>query len=191
MRKIIVTITAIFLSSNLIIAQNNTVSVSYGAISTDQTIFTFSAIFASIASEIFGEGSYDSSSFVGPLAVSYHRTLESNERFSYGGAFVYDGAKFKNTDNNSSFGLNAFTLAPEGKFKYLNPQNKFNLYGLLGLGLTVISHNNNESNTSKAVPHFNLQFTPLGLEYGGNVKGFLELGAGYKGIISGGISVSL
>ncbi|MGI6049105.1 MAG: hypothetical protein ACOYEG_14045, partial [Petrimonas sp.] len=186
----ILVITAIFLSSNLMIAQNQTLSLGYGVVSTDQTIFTMSRIFTSIVYKVFEESyNFKSSSYTGPLTLSYHHTLERNERFSFGGSLAYENAEFINTENgNDAFGYNAFTVAPEGKFKYLNPKNKFNMYAVLGLGITFFSYNNYERNETDVLRHINLQFTPLGFEYGGNVKGFLELGFGYKGIISGGIA---
>lgn len=188
MKKLLI-VSAILLSSNLIYAQNQTLSVSYGVYSTDQFIFAFSSIFSSIASEMAGNGTYETSGVFGPLAVSYHRILKSNERFSFGGSLVFDHAKFVDKDTkNNSHSFNAFTLAPEGKFKYLQPQSKFNVYGLLGAGLTVISYENFTDSKTGAIPHFNFQVTPIGLEYGSDVKGFLELGIGYKGFVSGGIA---
>lgn len=192
MKKIIVLITAIFLSSNLMIAQKQTISASHGYASTDQAIFTMSALFTSIASQIFDDGIYKFSSHVGPLTASYHRILEGNKRFSFGISLAYDNAELVNeNDINYSYELNAITLAPEGKFKYLNPKNMFNIYGFFGLGFTVLTYKKNHSNETNTIRHVNLQFTPLGLEFGGIVKGFLELGIGYKGIICGGISINL
>lgn len=177
-------ITAIILSSNLIYAQQNSISLGYGTASTDQIGATFAVIFSSVFVNIFGaDANYEKESAFGPVALSYHRTLNSNERLSFGGSAVFENAKFADKNSNSTINYSAITIAPEGKFKYLEPGKPFNMYGLLGAGLTIL-----KTSTNKSVPHFNAQVTPLGFEYGGNVKGFLELGVGYKGIIHGGIS---
>lgn len=179
-------ITAIILSSNLIFAQQNTVSLGYGAASTEQIGATFAMVFSSLFVNVFGEDvDWEKESGFGPVALSYHRTLESFDRFSWGGSAVFESAKFVDKNStNSKMSYSAITIAPEGKIKYLDPAKPFNMYGLLGAGVTIL----NVSTSDKAVPHFNAQITPLGFEYGNNFKGFLELGVGYKGIIHGGIS---
>ncbi|HHT23696.1 MAG TPA: hypothetical protein GXZ87_10400 [Bacteroidales bacterium] len=191
MKKIIIIFVAIILSLNLMNAQKQRLSIGYGVYGLEDLFLTLSFLSSNISTGTV-EGNTDPSCIVGPLTISYHRVLELYERFSFGGSLTYDHYKYASRENNKDvFGFNSFTLAPEGKFKYLNPENKFNIYALIGMGCTVLFFNNYKDKHTDTIGHLNLQFTPLGLEYGRNVKGFLELGVGYKGIISGGISVSL
>lgn len=190
MKKIIVIITVVLLSLNSVNAQNQTISVSYGAISTDQVVINLSMEFSSLFSQVYDNGIYEISSIAGPLSLSYYRILESNKRWSFGGSIVYNHINYINTENtNNAYIFNTLTIAPEAKIKYLNPQNKFNIYGSWGIGIAFFTYKKNEENETRTIPHINFQVTPLGIEYGGNIKGFLELGVGYKGILSAGISV--
>ena len=185
-------IVALALSTSFMYSQKHNVSIGYGVVSNDQIIVTMSMIFASLSDQIFGDKSYDESLYIGPLILSYHHTLASNERISLGGSFAFDHAKFKNDENAADvITFNAFTLAPEFKFKYLNPENSFNLYGLLGVGGTMMAYKYHETNNSNIAPHFNFQISPIGFEYGRKVKGFLDIGVGYKGVISGGVTFEL
>lgn len=188
MKKIIVLITVVLLSLNSINTQNQTISASYGTFSTNQY---FSVLSMRINSIFCGMGDYKFSNFTGPISLSYHRSLECNKRWSFGGVIAYDQARYFNVNSNKAYKFEAFTVATEAKLKYLNPQNKFNMYALWGLGFTVGSDINCNTEEMKYIPRINVHLTTFGIEYGKNVKGFMEFGFGYKGLISGGILVSL
>ncbi len=190
MKKLFLFITALALCVNTSVAQEkNSISLSYGFLSLEQAAYSFGTALLGAASGP-KRGADMSLSLMGPFVLSYHRTMENNQRFSLGGSLVlFDQGKITHKDDGDIVGFNAFTLAPEAKFKYLNSGNKFNLYGLLGAGVTVLQSKDYEDRSNdKSAVHFNLQVTPLGIEYGGNVKGFAELGFGYKGILNVGVN---
>lgn len=179
---------AIILSSSLGFAQQNTISVSYGAGSTNQVFATMFNIGKTIGESVIdGVAGRDrkraeSNTFVGPITLSYHRTLESNQRFSLGASVAYDNAIYNyKTDTEDSY-KNTFsdlTIAPEAKFKYLNPGGKFNLYGLIGAGISFGAFSTDKKgseNQNDSYTHFNFQITPLGVEFGESIKGFAEFG---------------
>ena len=160
---------AIILSSSLGFAQQNTISVSYGAGSTNQVFATMFNIGKTIGESVIdGVAGRDrkraeSNTFVGPITLSYHRTLESNQRFSLGASVAYDNAIYNY----------------KAKFKYLNPGGKFNLYGLIGAGISFGAFSTDKKgseNQNDSYTHFNFQITPLGVEFGESIKGFAEFG---------------
>lgn len=73
------------------------------------------------------------------------------------------------------------------QFYYIsNP--KFSFYGDLGLGATLWCYeNSNRDLTSKIIPNFGIY--PIGLKFGRNAGGLIELGYGYKGIVNFGAFV--
>ncbi|NDC41164.1 MAG: hypothetical protein EBZ77_06370, partial [Chitinophagia bacterium] len=93
-------------------------------------------------------------------------------------------------------------------FTYWRSRNSA-LYALGGLGITtsrIYQQNSDwfyaqgvyngvnifgpkEATIWKVAP--NVQITPLGFRFGRQLKGFVELGYGYRGILSGGISLHL
>ncbi|WP_223605528.1 hypothetical protein [Chryseobacterium sp. OSA05B] len=130
---------------------------------------------------------------LGALALSYYMPV-NNGRLMLGASAVFDrlDADIVNRSTNkkeSKKSITAITVAGEGKYKYTNnPQ--FNIYGLVGVGYTFgnASYDTNPTIEDNAnYNHFNFQFSPLGLEYGTDFKGILELGIGYKGIASAGV----
>lgn len=191
MKKLLVLMT-VFLSMSLVYAQKSTISVSYGIGSTDNMVYTLGMGTASGFGNAFGADTQLKQDYgVAPIALSYHRSLASNERFSYGGSAIFETVGLSDKNSDDKYGYNAITFAPEAKFKYLNPGNQFNVYGLLGAGVTFLNTNDKSDNEKESFTHFNFQVTPIGIEYGSNVKGFLELGFGYKGLISGGVQFGL
>ena len=179
----------LLLTSQLAFTQRNSLSVGYGVVTIDQ----ITSSFATAISGAFTGASTTNIKSTGAISLTYHR-FHTSKRVGFGVAFVYDRltADIENSSGTkiSSSTTQALTLAAEGKFKY-NKGEKFNIYGLLGAGYTLGKVNydpppssgddNNDYN------HFNFQVTPAGLQYGGAVKGFLELGIGYKGILHGGV----
>lgn len=128
--------------------------------------------------------------YSGAFHVGYKYRL--TERFSLGGTFIYENGKsdaYFNDVKTGEFKNNYYTIAAEGKIKYLNKSN-FSLYGLLGAGATIYeqkykaSDNTTDDNSNV---HINFQLTPIGIQFGKNIGAFAELGCGYKGIISAGI----
>lgn len=175
-------------ASQVIFAQRNSLSIGYGLVTTDQFITSFSSALAGA----FAGSSATNIKSTGAIALSYHHFNAAN-RAGLGVALVYDklSSDIVNSSKTkiSSSTTQAITAALEGKLKY-NKGEHFNLYGLLGAGYTFNKTtydpppaSGKESNNS----HFNFQVTPIGVQFGGAVKGYVELGVGYKGLVSGGL----
>ena len=83
------------------------------------------------------------------------------------------------------------TFAVEFGINYIHKP-AFQLYGNVGMGVTLIQFSNNNAETGlKQFPFFNMNVVPLGMRFGKNVGGFIEFGWGYKGFINAGLSVKL
>lgn len=81
------------------------------------------------------------------------------------------------------------TVALELTFAYPMPPKKNNLvsiYGLLGFGYTFSSSTYSDNRAIDKATMANIQFTPLGIRVGHSFAGFVEFGAGYKGLLNGG-----
>lgn len=181
------------LASQWVIAQRNSVSIGYGIVTTDQFITAFSGALAGAFTGTFMGGTVTNTKSTGAIALSYHRFNATN-RVGVGLALVYDklSADIVNSTKTkiSSSSTQAITAAVEGKFKY-NKGDHFNIYGLLGAGYTFnrTSYDPPPSSGKDSFDnsHFNFQVTPIGVQFGSAVKGFIELGIGYKGLVSGGL----
>jgi len=106
--------------------------------------------------------------------------------------------------NSGQYNIHAYTLAVEGLFVY-KKTHKNMTYGYLGIGGTSFDDKctifaNAPYGSPVPLPsnpydyhvnQFNFQVTPIGYRFGGTVAGFFEIGFGYKGIFSGGLSVRL
>jgi hypothetical protein len=102
---------------------------------------------------------------------------------------------------NGHYSVHAYTIAPEALLAYFRKAT-FMLYGYAGAGVTFYDnkctlYSNIPNVTLPSNPYdyrvtnFNFQVTPIGFRFGGDIGGFVELGLGYKGIFSGGLSARL
>jgi len=149
----------------------------------------------------------------GALFLSYRRAI--TDRFYLGasggidnenGKLNYGDPKFISAGSYAESGrysVHTYTLSGEALFAYKKKDN-FMFYGYLGFGACYFNEvytYNADAVGSPHLPqlpsnpykysdvHWTAQVTPLGLRFGEEVAGFLEFGFGYKGLISGGISV--
>jgi hypothetical protein len=81
------------------------------------------------------------------------------------------------------------TLAAEFGVNYVNKP-VFQLYGNMGMGITLVNFSKNDLGLGK-LPFFNMNIVPLGMRFGKDIAGFVEIGWGYKGILNAGLSVKL
>jgi len=119
------------------------------------------------------------------------------KRFSLGGVFAYDVNSVKvynNATPDQKREVNRYfmTYAVEPKFNYVSKP-AFQFYGYLGLGATIVTFGSATfKDGSKAelsrVPYVNVHVTPIGIKFGEEFGGFVELGYGYKGILNAGIN---
>jgi hypothetical protein len=89
------------------------------------------------------------------------------------------------------------TTALECKYKYTEKK-ILSFYGFLGFGYSFLFTKDDFSvdvqgmkfvNSLKS--HINGQITPIGIRVGKTFGGYLELGVGYKGLITAGLSINL
>ncbi len=111
----------------------------------------------------------------------------------------YDGV-------SGSYVRSVYTVAGEVAVRYISTP-RFTFYGMGGIGASIenMTYNFNSGIPDQAyfygystslVPtsHYsethvypNMQFSPVGLRFGGPLAFYLELGLGYRGLVSGGI----
>ena len=148
------------------------------------------------------------SALTGAAFITYRHFL--TERFAVGlsadldfeiGDLSYGNPKTNGTGNDGTSGhysVHAYTIAPEALFAYVRKK-RFMAYGYAGAGVTFYDDNCTlytsipyvtlPSNPyDYRVTNFNFQVTPIGFRFGRNIAGFMELGVGYKGIFSAGLS---
>ena len=83
-----------------------------------------------------------------------------------------------------------YTIAIDATFNYMYKP-ACQLYGNIGMGVTLVSFANNKETGLRQFPFFNMHISPIGVRFGKMVGGFVELGWGYKGFINAGLSVKL
>lgn len=195
MKKIMI-IFALMLSTTTLFAQNNNdempfhrteVSFSYGILTNSQLYEIIRVI-----ANAFDDYEYEATKFTGGLFATIRRS-SANNKFRYGIAIGYDGAKGTYIDPVSSsstpgtYRASHVTVAGEGLFAYMNKPT-VRLYGFIGAGYTNMTYRrtrNSSSNTeTESGGSFNFQVTPIGVSFGQQFGGFLELGVGYKGVIN-------
>ena len=132
----------------------------------------------------------------GSIHAAYRYRL--TERIGIGGLFAYDYSYEKaylNDVRTGKFYKNHYTFAVEADYKYF-AREKFSIYALGGIGMTLYNlkykdQNDKARNGSDTDPYFTFQITPLGLKYGRNYGGFVEMGFGYRGVINAGLFMCL
>jgi hypothetical protein len=137
----------------------------------------------------------------GPIGVSYNYSV--TPRLRLGGSFVYqtqtktyiqyDYLQPSIVSYAYTSKSNAFVFSGDFLFIY-GIRHKVRPYGKISLGYENLSFENeysipknttfSENNNYKGLV---LQFTPIGMEFGEQICGFVELGIGYQGIFLGGI----
>jgi len=101
---------------------------------------------------------------------------------------------------SGNYKVRSYTIAMEGSLTYFK-RRYLKLYGYAGLGLTsytdVYTIYPNPPSWVPVPPtspytysetHFNAQLTAFGIRMGRTIAGFIEIGYGYKGLFSTGIS---
>ena len=146
----------------------------------------------SIYSSIFSAAAGDQSSFWGPIGVEYYYHL--TPVVALGGVAEYAGCKAedeksKNTDLRETF----FTLMPSAKFNWLRKK-YFGMYSSISAGIMFASISCDEDLKAtdpdakdETLTTFMFQATALGIEFGGALRGFAEVGLGEKGTLCAGL----
>ena len=127
-----------------------------------------------------------------------------NERVGVGALFAFDSNSVKALHSRGGGSLADgewrvhnryfYTVAADLNWNYIY-RPTFQLYGNVGLGGTLVRFSDNKTEHPdeqlKQFPYFNMHLSPLGIRFGGQIGGFAEIGWGYKGFFTVGISAKL
>lgn len=187
MKKILVMLVVALMTTMNVIAQDDTqheIGVYYGFASASDVL--------SIITSSISAAAGDQSSFFGPIGVEYYYHV--SPVVAVGGLASYatckaEDKKTKKDDLTESF----ITIMPSVKFNWLR-SNGFGMYSSLSAGLMFLSVSFDDS-VKAADPDakeetkakFMFHATALGVEFGGNLRGFAELGFGEKGLLCAGL----
>ena len=175
-------------------AQDNKheVLLSYGLVSHDQVL----DITSDIVVEIFSLGTASTkkyNSHMGPLFFTYryYPVAWLATGLSVGmdiahGDIINDDTELK----VGEFTRNATTVVYENYFRYIRTP-IFQMYSGLAFGYTFRNYTNKSDEGMKSNQeenHIAFQINAVGLRFGKNLGGIIEMGYGYKGIICGGIN---
>lgn len=124
-------------------------------------------------------GYHTSSKCLQGMTVSYNRVAKD---------------QYKKSEPNELYGTSTdyyFAIMPTVKFNWVNKEH-FAFYSRASAGLYLVKIEDRVSkdaskNDNEVDPGFAFQFSPVGLEAGGSVRGFVELGFGATGIVNGGV----
>ncbi len=112
-----------------------------------------------------------------------------NKTISLGGSLDYTRIRkyaYQSEELRGDFSTNYYQIAIETNITYYRRQ-KFQMYGTAGLGIGIGQKYErlHDERQTFVIPNFHL--TLLGLSFGQRFGGFLEIGTGYKGLLSCGI----
>ena len=167
------------------------INVGYGMASTPEIIDAFTGILSYPAS--LGIISASNLKSTGAMHINYKFAIEN--KWILGVTTGFSDTTQDISVNNAVIGeqkYRALTFAIESDYRYIsNPS--FQIYSGLGAGITINKGEFEPNSTKETSIHdnssyFNYKVTALGLRVGKKLAGFLELGFGYKGIVSAGIS---
>lgn len=174
MRKILL-LTAFLVASVAVNAQDddlkNEIGVYYGFGSASKVVSTIGAALSFSSS--------DQKGFWGPVGVEYYRHV--TPVVAVGGMASIAGCKY----GDDKAGKGTFiTVMPSVKFNWLRKE-YFGMYSSLSAGVIIAKIKNNDQSESKT--SFIGQATAVGAEFGGQFRGFVELGFGERGVLTAGL----
>lgn len=178
MKKILLMVVAAMMATISVNAQetyDNEIAVAYGGGSNTDLV-------SSIAKGMFTGKQLD---YWGPVSVEYFRRL-ANNRLGLGAVFVVGGCKWDDSNDAKS---TYYTIMPAVKYNWSVKKN-VSWYSKAAIGLTLLSQSMDTKSTTKdddASTSFNFQASFVGVEVGGALRGFAELGWGEQGIILAGL----
>ena len=192
--KIILISILLFLST-ISSSQEHRLSAGIGIGSTSQILDVFQVVGTGFSAIVLDSDHLSQTKNMGEFRLAYAFTPKN--RWSYGAAFSYNYSEFDVFDTSEKIGEQSnsyYTLAAETSFYYMKKQ-KTKLYGLLGVGATLVNidvtDQTTQSSKSSNDSFINFQITPIGVSYGKNWGGFAEVGVGYRGLFSFGVFLDL
>lgn len=138
---------------------------------------------------------YDDKGKFGSLNISY--LYFPDESWGIGLVYSYNNSDKRITDKQKLVGnfYNSFhTIAPSFKYNWYN-YDYFTLYSRVNVGVTIATAQASYMNattkqpeeTTKVKPFFMYQVSPIGVELGRQIAGFVEVGFGHMGTAMAGI----
>lgn len=180
------------------IVTKNEISVSYGTLSNSEWI----EVFQDVVTVMFG-GETKQKSAVGPVSVEYFNRLTpvvavgaigsvasfKDDVFSrdLSGTTTGEAAKTKTGSYTRSY----LTFMPAAKFNWLRKEH-FGMYSKVAAGISFVNTNMKDVDPAVATEKnkdvaFNFHASLIGIEAGGQLRGFAEFGMGEQGAILIGI----
>jgi hypothetical protein len=162
-------------------------SLSYGVLSSDQLIDIFTDVLTIVIT--LGTFSKNNVEYTGVPFLTYH--YSANSRFGFGGAiggYSSHGDLQVAGDMVGTFNERNYIGAVELDYHWIMRKG-FQAYSGAGFGLRYRrgTYRTTETDTfNRILPTFHIN--ALGVRFGGKVAFFLELGAGYKGVLSAGVN---
>lgn len=162
----------------------NEIGVFYGVESASNILSVLTSSFAAAAG--------DQGSWWGPIGAEYYYHI--SPVVAVGGVAVYASCKAEDEKTNTEDLSETFiTLMPSMKFNWLRKKS-FGMYSALSAGVMFASISVNDAAKNadpdakdETITHFMFQATALGIEFGGNLRGFVEAGLGEKGTLCAGL----
>lgn len=187
MKKFLVVMAAIMMTAMSVNAQDeqrSEVGVFYGTSSASNILSVFSTMFSAAVG--------DQSSWWGPVGVEYYYHL--TPVVAVGGVGVIAGCKaIDEKTNEKDLTQTYITLMPSVKFNWLR-KSGFGMYSAASAGMMISSVSIGEGvqqydpeAEDETLATFIFNVTALGVEFGGNLRGFAELGLGEKGVLCAGL----
>lgn len=168
------------------------IAVGIGAVSIDELADMFTTFEEAVIS--LGSCSFENFETSGAINVTYNYKV--SDVIHIGGAVTFESISkdvIVLKEKTGKYEEDFVTIAAECKFAWLN-RDFIQLYSRAGVGITLVNgkytKNNGDSNSDSG-SHFNFQASLFGIRIGKDFGGYLELGGGYKGMVSVGLSLRL
>ena len=164
--------------------KKNEIGVFYGVESASNII--------SVVTSGFAAATGDQSSWWGPVGIEYYHHV--SPVVAVGGVAVLASCKAEDEKTKSKDLKETFiTVMPSVKFNWLRKKS-FGMYSALSAGVMFASVSvKGDAKTQDAdakdetLTLFMFQATALGVEFGSNIRGFVEAGVGEKGLLCAGV----
>lgn len=178
-KALVMVVAALFCGTVAVQAQDeckHEVGVAYGAVANSNILDLFDDAFSNANNPDPVSGSY-----FGPLSVEYYYRV--SPMIGVGGVAVVKTHK-ETSRGGEAYTNKYFTVMPSVKFNWVHKAH-FGFYSKLAAGYTFFS--TKFSGESGSAGAFNFQASVIGLEAGGRLRGFAELGWGEQGLALAGI----
>ncbi len=187
-------IAIMLLAGPVLVAQTEDNKLNLYRLDVSVGLYTSKDIYSSIefnADETWGKNS-TATYFISTSFYRRKRT-EVGLAFGYQKPDLTDRVIRDNNGNTGSINVQYYTLMPQIRFNWVtSDDNLFEMYSIFGFALTFVDESyTNGVSTDGFYPVPGAQVTGLGLRFGDKFGGFIELGFGTKGLMSGGLSYRL